>query len=39
MVTPKSLLGGESPLQRADTDPGAQEVEDMLHAIEFTAPA
>ena len=36
---PKRLLGGESPLDRADTDPGAREVEDMLYAVEFTAAA
>jgi putative toxin-antitoxin system antitoxin component (TIGR02293 family) len=36
---PKQLLGGESPLRRADTAPGAREVEDMLYAVEFTAAA
>ncbi|MEQ9104967.1 MAG: DUF2384 domain-containing protein [Rhodothermales bacterium] len=39
LTTPKSLLDGESPLARADTEPGAREVEDMLYAIEFTMPA
>ncbi len=39
LTAPKSLLGGESPLARADTEPGAREVEDMLYAIEFTMPA
>ena len=39
LTTPKTLLGGESPLARADTEPGAREVEDMLYAIEFTMPA
>ena len=37
--TPKTLLGGESPLVRLDTGPGAREVEDMLFAIEFSMPA
>lgn len=36
---PKTLLGGETPLERADTEPGVREVEDMLYAIEFTLPA
>ena len=39
LTAPKTLLGGESPLARADTEPGAREVEDMLYAIEFTMPA
>jgi len=39
LTAPKSLLDGESPLARADTEPGAREVEDMLYAIEFTMPA
>lgn len=39
LTAPKTLLGGESPLMRADTEPGAREVEDMLYAIEFTMPA
>lgn len=39
LTTPKSLLGGESPLARADTEPGAREVEDMLYAIEFSMSA
>jgi putative toxin-antitoxin system antitoxin component (TIGR02293 family) len=36
---PKSRLGGESPLERADTEPGIREVEDMLYTIEFTMAA
>lgn len=39
LTTPKTLLGGESPLARADTEPGTREVEDMLYAIEHTMPA
>jgi len=39
MSAPSSLLGGESPLAHSDTTPGAREVEDMLYAIEYTAPA
>lgn len=39
LTTPKRLLGGESPLDRADTAPGAKEVEDMLFAVEFSAAA
>lgn len=39
LTTPKRLLGGEAPLERADTAPGAREVEDMLFAVEFSAPA
>lgn len=39
LTTPKRLLGGETPLERADTTPGAREVEDMLFAVEFSAAA
>lgn len=39
LTEPKRLLGGESPLRRSDTAPGAREVEDMLYAVEFTAAA
>ena len=39
LTEPKSLLGGESPIERADTETGVREVEDMLYAIEFTAAA
>lgn len=39
LTTSKTLLGGESPLERADTEAGAREVEDMLYAIEFTTAA
>lgn len=39
MTGPKNLLGGESPLRRADTEAGAREVEDMLYALEFTTAA
>ena len=39
LTTPKRLLNGETPLERADTAPGAREVEDMLFAVEFSAAA
>ena len=39
LTTPKTLLGKETPLEHADTEPGAREVEDMLYAVEFTMPA
>lgn len=39
LTTPKRLLRGETPLEHADTAPGAREVEDMLYAIEFSAAA
>lgn len=39
LTAPATLLGGESPLTRTDTEPGAREVEDMLYTIEFTMPA
>ncbi len=39
MTHPHALLEGETPLQRADTAPGAREIEDMLYAIEFTSAA
>jgi putative toxin-antitoxin system antitoxin component (TIGR02293 family) len=39
LTSPKRLLAGETPLERADTAPGAREVEDMLFAIEFSLPA
>jgi putative toxin-antitoxin system antitoxin component (TIGR02293 family) len=34
-TTPKSALGGESPLTAADTHPGSREIEDLLGRIEF----
>ena len=33
--TPKKALGGQSPLEYADTEPGAREVEDLLGRIEY----
>lgn len=39
LTTSKRLLDGETPLERADTAPGAREVEDMLFAVEFSAAA
>ncbi len=39
LTTPKRLLSGETPLERADTAPGAREVEDMLYAVEFSTAA
>lgn len=38
MTRPQALLG-EPPLRRADTAPGAREVEDALYAIEYSAAA
>ena len=35
LTEPKTLLGDEPPIQRADTQAGAREVEDMLYALEF----
>jgi putative toxin-antitoxin system antitoxin component (TIGR02293 family) len=35
LTEPKTLLGGEPPVERADTEAGAREVEDMLYALEF----
>ena len=32
---PKKALGGETPLQYADTDPGAREVENLLGRLEY----
>lgn len=39
LTSPKNLLEGESPIKRADTEPGAREVEAMLYAIEFSTAA
>ncbi len=39
LTTPKALLGGETPLQRLDTEPGFREVEDMLTVIDETSAA
>jgi putative toxin-antitoxin system antitoxin component (TIGR02293 family) len=39
LLTPKTLLGGESPLERLDTEPGLREIEDMLTVIDETAAA
>ena len=35
LTRPKALLGGETPIERADTEAGVHEVEDMLYALEF----
>lgn len=35
LTEPKTLLEGEPPVERADTEAGAREVEDMLYAVEF----
>ncbi|MDX1545636.1 MAG: antitoxin Xre-like helix-turn-helix domain-containing protein [Rhodothermales bacterium] len=37
LTTPKSVLRGETPLERLDTEPGLREVEDMLTVIGETA--
>lgn len=39
LTSPKALLGGETPLQRLDTEPGLREVEDMLTVVDETAAA
>ncbi len=39
LTGPKRLLGGETPLAYADTEPGAEEVTRMLYALEFSLPA
>ena len=39
LTTPKALLGGETPLERLDTEPGLREIEDMLTVIDETAAA
>lgn len=39
LTTPKALLGGETPFQRLDTEPGLREVEDMLTVVDETAAA
>lgn len=39
LTEPKAMLGGETPLQRLDTEPGLREVEDMLTVIDETAAA
>lgn len=39
LKAPHGLLGGESPLERLDTEPGLREVEDMLTVIDETAAA
>lgn len=39
LTTSKSLLGGETPLDRLDTEPGLREVEDMLTVIDETSAA
>lgn len=35
LTRPKPLLSGEAPIERADTEAGAREIEDMLYALEF----
>lgn len=39
LLSPQALLGGETPLERLDTEPGLREVEDMLTVIDETAAA
>lgn len=39
LTTEKTLLGGESPLQHADTEPGLQAVRDMLGVVQYTMAA
>ena len=39
LTTPKRALGGETPVEHLDTEPGAQAVEEMLVVIDQTIPA
>lgn len=39
LTTPKTLLGGETPLQHADTEPGLAAVRDMLSVIQYNVAA
>ncbi len=39
LTSPHPLLGGETPVQRLDTEPGLREVEDMLTVIGETGAA
>lgn len=39
LVTEKTLLGGETPLKHADTEPGLQAARDMLGVIQHTMAA
>jgi len=39
LKTPHGLLGGETPLERLDTEPGLREVEDLLTTIHETNAA
>ncbi|MGI9175043.1 MAG: type II RES/Xre toxin-antitoxin system antitoxin [Rhodothermales bacterium] len=39
LTTPKTLLGDETPLQHADTEPGLADVRDMLSVIQYNAAA
>lgn len=39
LKTPHGLLGGETPLERLDTEPGLREVEDLLTTVDETGAA
>lgn len=39
LTTEKTLLGGETPLKHADTEPGLQAARDMLGVIQYTMAA
>ena len=39
LTTPKRALGGDTPVEHLDTEPGARAVEQMLAVIEHTMPA
>lgn len=39
LKTPHGLLGGETPLERLDTEPGLREVEDLLTTLDETNAA
>ncbi len=38
MTTPHPMLGGNRPAEHAVTDPGAREVEQILHALALGLP-
>lgn len=39
LTTPKRALGGDTPIEHLDTEPGERTVEQMLATIEHTMPA
>ena len=39
LTTPNATLGGDTPIEHLDTEPGERVVEQMLAVIEHTMPA